>query len=232
MSSKAAEDFLWFSFFGITKSAAEENASDAMSFCIQRAYLDVCRTIRFRYNTQDIEKGVRSNNDCMINYYNKKRALIASISRIIQIAINDYLLCEKTLNKEEFDNWHCGLCNLITNIDLQNGVLKENEVFHYGQAQKWINMSIKYMLVMGLWDDQLNANLSHYHIPLDSYILNAAEDKLGLAKPKKVWSRLDEETYKDYQQRIRGLLICPPIEWEWGTWIEQAKLEKTKPSDD
>lgn len=211
MNKQMSDDFLWFCFFGVTKSEAKKNRNDALKSCIRRAYLDLCRTIQFRYNTQDIEKGIRAENKEMLSYQTKKETLISSIIKIVQSAITKDLLCGKALSEEEFDKWHCDLCKLITNLDSRNIVLKEGKILHYGQAQKLVNMSIKYMLTMGLWDEQLKANYKLYHMPLDSFIFSAVEDKLRIPMCKKEWSRINEKEYKDYQRSIRDKLKSVPI---------------------
>lgn len=174
---------------------------------------------------QDIEKGIRVNNSEIISFDNKKKAFIASITEIVQTAIKNDLLCGKKLTGEAFEKWHCGLCNLIINLDLNNDVLKEGSSLHYGQAQKWVNMTIKYMLVMGLWDDQLNDNLRLYHVPLDSYVFDAAKKELKIDKRINEWSRINEDKYKEYQREIREKVDCP-IKWEWDAWIKQANQKE------
>ncbi|MBO4561989.1 MAG: hypothetical protein J5772_00065 [Clostridia bacterium] len=231
MERRMAEDFLWFSYFGITKSDAESDKNCALNACIQRAYLDLCRTIRYKNNTQSIEKGIRDKNPNMICYSKKKKDFICSINNSIHSAINGELLIGKKLSSEEFERWHYDLCNTITEADHNSEVLKDDSHLQYGQAQKWINMSVKYMLVMGLWDEYLDVNLDLFHVPLDSLVFSAAKISLGIDNKYDSWSRLQEQDYKDYQQKIREKVECP-IKWEWDAWIEQAKREKKEPTND
>lgn len=56
--------------------------------------------------------------------------------------------------------------------------------FTYGQAQKWINMIIKYLYV-------LKANLfegvfDYFHIPFDNYVLEIAKTALNISREQEV----------------------------------------------
>ena len=46
-NDKMKEDFLWYTYFGITKIDAEKDHKKALEKCVYRAYLDMCRTISF-----------------------------------------------------------------------------------------------------------------------------------------------------------------------------------------
>ncbi len=72
--------------------------------------------------------------------------------------INDLL----TKSDIEFENWHEGACNYIKN----NKQCK----FSYGQAQKLVNMSLKYIYCLEDFDTEIN--VTAWHMTLDSYTLN------------------------------------------------------------
>lgn len=72
--------------------------------------------------------------------------------------INDLL----TKSDIDFENWHEGACNYIKN----NKQCK----FSYGQAQKLVNMSLKYIYCLEDFDTEIN--VTAWHMTLDSYTLN------------------------------------------------------------
>ena len=101
---------------------------------------------------------------------------------------------------------------------------------------------------MGLWDDLFKHYLSSIHVPIDSYILDAAggtkgdsicegEDvkHLGIKSKKYFgehsWSKIpdDEEyikKYYQYQDEIRTSTNNNQIEWEHEAWIAESKKNK------
>lgn len=243
MENRMAEDFLWFSYFGITKTDAELNKEDALTACIKRAYLDLCRTLSYRYSTSVIDKNIRSRNFEVaaqyMDYKKGKENLISCICNRLSCGIMELLETDIS-----YDDWYEGLCRFLINVDNNHNILAES--IQYGQAQKWINMSIKYMLVMGFWDYKLASIKSALHIPLDSVIFKAAgtdpDDNdfkfgLGVKQPPAPWSRLNYSQYSDYCKKLIDSihqyypLLCP-IEWESQAWIEMAKLQKSTGESD
>lgn len=79
----------------------------------------------------------------------------------LAIKIND-LLTKSDIEDKEFENWHECACNYIKN----NKQCK----FSYGQAQKLVNMSLKYIYC--LEDFNTKINVTAWHMTLDSYTLN------------------------------------------------------------
>jgi hypothetical protein len=75
--------------------------------------------------------------------------------------------------------------------------------FYVGQAQKWLNMTLKYIYVMG--DERVPSYDRFYgfgHVPIDNVIIGRFQEY----KPRRLgaWSRLnDYEEYLGYQQWIR-----------------------------
>ena len=109
-------------------------------------------------------------------------------------------LLEKYSNYSCFDVWHKELVLSIEEIyvdKLQNG-----------QAEKWINMTIKYLFVLktllgskdkrlsGIKDFLTNTSENDYKIPIDSYVLKGAGIK------NVTWSKLDQEDYSKIQDMM------------------------------
>ena len=246
------QDFLWFSYFGITEQDARSDAAEAMRVCIRRAFRDLSRTLDYTYSESSL-KGM--DKAAAADYRNAKArfkedpetkgGIVDFLAREIE-----RLLEREVASDEQFDTWHDSICGHIihtaSHFKSDRGVpLFRESGFTYGQAQKWVNMTLKNMLIMGVWDD-LEAVAPYMHIPLDSYIFSAAmqaEDRpvydgsavkgLGIERPEAPWSNLDNRNraYSDYQNRVRektrGQRLSP-IEWEGPAWIAQAKAENGK----
>ena len=56
-------DFLWITYFGITKTEAEKNKEKAAFACADRAYRDLCRRIPYFYSSSEIEKNKKEYKD-------------------------------------------------------------------------------------------------------------------------------------------------------------------------
>lgn len=135
----------------------------------------------------------------------------------------------------DFNKWHSETC--LAMISKTQKLLKDEVILSYGQAQKWLNMTLKNMLITGKWEEKFKGVKEFLHCPVDSFIINAAED-LGIAVPKKSgkpsenkpWSKwgLDEnenalanpsEEYIAFQDALRKALgKLSPINWEIAIW--------------
>ena len=147
--------------------------------------------------------------------------------------------------KDDYDDWHKRLCNKIISHYFEFGY----PWFTYGKAQKWINMTMKYiMLYNSEYSEKLKEYIPVFHVPIDRYIapsiakmihylpkdietrqfgiLDASFDS---QKANYCWSKIDD--YDDYlkcQIKLREALDpegLPPLRWEFDEWIK-AKREK------
>lgn len=94
-------------------------------------------------------------------------------------------------------------------------------VMTHGQAQKWINMTTKYLLVLN--DPQVSQLAQYLHVPVDRIVVKQAKADLGVKSPRRRWSKLDAAEYEEYQRHIREALQAEmvglsPIQWEIGAW--------------
>ncbi len=88
-------------------------------------------------------------------------------------------------------------------------------VLALSHAQKWVNMTMKYLCVFK--DEQAIAMLPYLHAPLDNYIFQAAKDLLDLDPPCHAWSKLaNYQDYISYQTTIRERSGKPALIWEFG----------------
>ena len=211
-------EFLKYAYFNITKG---DDMNDILSKCAERAYLDLCRTIRFKTDDGNIKAQYKAT--------------------ICDMLVNEYdILANTVKNSDEkqnaFDRKHKRICEEIIKT------YSEISEFTYGQAQKWLNMMLKYVQ-MTTEDFSLK---SYLHIPVDSYIMQAVGSdnpklkyclklecvpkKNGTVGKSKSWSKWDYEEYIAFQNCIRKAIsesdYASPIEWENEAWIEIAEYRK------
>lgn len=144
------------------------------------------------------------------------------------------------------ETWHKKACDKIRTIFKDMDIITQGLTLTYGQAQKWLNMALKNMWLLGL----IEAGKDKYlHIPIDNYIIKAActcEENpyfLGVefefTKNNKdswsSWNNYDE--YWEFQNKIHDAIYKKefndkeiikfnfPIQWENAAWIEQAMIE-------
>ena len=164
------------------------------------AYLDLCRTIPLNGKNGSV---CRARIDILL----EKRAL-----ELLETCIATQI---------EFDHWHYETC--VEMIDIYKN---EDIAFTFGHAQKWINMTLKYLFIHGTCD--LSEVFAYLHVPIDSYILAAVEKQLHIDRPCSAWSKMnDYSIYLDYQRAIREKLHnqtqpVAPLRWEFSNWLVEA----------
>lgn len=138
-----------------------------VDWAASKAYLDMCRTFRFKNKDDKLHNKIKQS--------------------VINSVINDSKLSnmqiQSSWSKEEYDDWHSKVCNNICS-KYNTGVVLSKEM-SIGQAQKWMNMTIKYLWLAercGLIDDKnivkfIRLNENHFHIPLDSNIIKYVNEK-------------------------------------------------------
>lgn len=244
---KEALAFYLYSYFGILtediKDKKKDTPEDKALKCAQRAYLDLNRTLTFDDKEADYEE-CKTEAEKERKIREAHKTFSDGISEFIFKKVRDMLeSVNKYCTKEDFDKWHCKTLYEIKNKVNDKNVLKED--LSIGQAQKWLNMTIKYMMLLGDWDEKFNKIREFIHVPVDSYIMEAASNMKILLERKngeykkysegssKPWSQWHEEEYKKFQDKLRDKLrakypdICP-IDWEGPAWIEIAEKRKNR----
>ncbi len=164
----------------------------------KRAYRDLCRTLRFRGESGDKYRKV--------------------IDELIEDRIHSFITKGCT-GQEQYDRMHESLCEDIVGYYRTSGV-----EFYIGHAQKWVNMTMKYLYILGGMD--LSGVFNYLHIPLDKYVFSVVQDKLSIPRPCVTWSKInDYALYFEYQQKIRNCLAIPPIRWECSNWLDEASKQ-------
>ena len=203
-------------FFGETPS---------IEVCAEKAYKDLQRNLRGIGKT---------------NIYDEKQAYKKDIIELIKANITELFDMNLNNQKEQkrrqecFDNWHKNVCNQILKRS-QNIEEHLEDAFSYGLAQKWLNMTIKNMLVAETadWTQKLKRIRNLLHVPVDNYVLDAAYKVLGIRDSKEgkyalknPWSKWEYDVYIIFQEKIRNA-ICHredykcPIDWEFDAWINE-----------
>lgn len=165
---------------------------DLIELAMTKAYRDLMRTIR-SFATNVNNNRIKTNARSFIK---------ESINKIIKSNIT---------TQEQFDKLHQEVCeNLIEKF--------EDQYFTIGQAQKWINMTFKYLHLLEYKDI---TNIYEFcHIPIDSYMLNITNYQMS-----KPWSKLnDYDEYLQYQEWFRDKYKNDiPLDVEFYLWLEEAK---------
>jgi len=170
--------------------------------CMRRAYLDMNRTL---HGMSKLGEGHAD--------------WTSSTLRVLRDRLT-MLPGEHAWTQASFDAWHQESVDILKRISSGHGFS-----LSVGQAQKWINMSIKYAIALG--ERRLPGFHRVYdvaHMALDNIVLERLEEgempPLGCA-----WSRLDDYgQYIDCQQWVRDHFqgSCP-LEVEYRLWQGGAR---------
>lgn len=183
---------------------------DKYKAAVFRAYRDFNRTIDFPASIKELAKKEQKVEE-------HRRTVLKS--RIVELMRTEILRLHaiEPIDKESFDLWHKALCNNILSIYNDAGVF----AFSYGQSQKWINMTIKYLYL--LQEDSFEREFPYLHVPIDNYIMDIAQSSFGMVKPKVAWSSWTYRQYIDYQTELQSHIIDEsPLRWEFHSWLTAA----------
>ena len=228
--SRMAE-FLQFGYFGYTSDEIAAMCPYCrIRMCAERAYLDWNRTIEYEKNASEKDKESFKTNGCTI--------LIQGITGILDH--KELYGAWSENNQKEFNDLHSGICKAIENYSNDQMIdsipntylLKQRgeKRFYYGQAQKWLNMTIKYMVLLDI--SNICEIRELLHVPIDRYILRSAAstnqsrykskhsllmaiapkrhtgeekspDRIHFSDDAQPWSQLNQEDYIQLQQDLR-----------------------------
>lgn len=173
--------------------------------CINTAYRDFCRTMH----------GIMGND--------RNEAMRSEASDIIRRMIGKVL--KVSLTQAEFDKLHSSACKAVKKVYSDN-----QTSFFIGQAQKWINMSLKYVYLLYLVDlldinktgiEMLKQNYRHFHLPIDNIVLQHQTVKRLYSEHigNTAWSRIDDyPKYLAFQKNLQEAVEIPLIVFEGQIW--------------
>lgn len=165
-------------------------------------------------------------------------------------------------SQDSFDDWHNKICKKIQTKYFANvQKYEEKEIFTFGNAQKILNMTLKYLYILSSiegvkFDDDLKNLLEkikscagYFHIPIDSYIIDELwSDKPSITLPIKGSQINREHSYKQpssyvvgwstwnekqYNSLIKTIQFDgqSKLDWESEHWIRAAKKRRKKDKD-
>lgn len=166
---------------------------DLVALAITKAYRDLMRTITgFRYNPNRFN--IRSRAEKIIYQF------------VVEITNT------KNLSQDMFDSRHRIVCYQLVDSFA-------DQIFTIGQAQKWINMTFKYLNL--LYYEPIDGVYEFCHVPIDNYILNITHQKIS-----KPWSRLDDyEEYLSFQKWFRKEYHQIPLDEEFELWLKEKEKQ-------
>jgi hypothetical protein len=173
---------------------------DNLRRAIRRAYLDLCRTIHGIKKYPDIKSKAEDS---------------------IRTALDNLRKSGGNFDQNSFDNWHKDTCNSLIDIYKNNGY----EHFCIGQAQKWINMALKYVYIFGEERERYANFYKFCHVPIDNIILEAEEFSGITPNINEAWSRInDYKSYLNFQIAIREKFQgCEPLAVEFWVWQDKNR---------
>ncbi|SFC31104.1 hypothetical protein [Butyrivibrio sp. YAB3001] len=211
--NNTAIDFLTYSYLGVTHDQCDWEMLLANS--IDRACKDA--TNQGAYNTRVKE------------YMRKKSAEQKAESKNELQDIFRELFSDK---KMVYDEWHKKACSRL--LEGFKGL-----PFEYGNAQKWVNMTSKYLyiaysldLLKGHEKDVLEKYMRDFHVPIDSYILEGLKyTDIDCQIESSTWSRWkDSGKYYELQDVLRKRFTRNEgtvLVWENKLWTAVAQYRKT-----
>jgi hypothetical protein len=172
--------------------------------CVNRAYLDFNRTW---HGAQDPAGQRRERREAA------ETAIVEALNAI----------ADRDIDQAAFDEWHRNTRNAVIHA---SDPAERGSGLTLGQAQKWINMSAKY--VVGSRAPGLAGLEVVAHVPIDGILLTALERHCKFAPalkllPAVAWSKLsDEQAYEKFQCEVRRLAApLPPLVLEFRLWFAE-----------
>lgn len=225
-----ALEFLMYSYFGATFKHCKDE--DEIEKCAAaKAYNDA--TMRAALITKD--KTIKDEKGC-------QDAIRFAVKGALVAEIVDLFSSENVLEND----WHEKICKKLVESfnEKYHELFKKiwtdqvcGATFTYGNAQKFVNMYVKYLYILTVLASQYEKNAtakewtgrygwmldrtSEFQVPIDSYILSCIGDK------KMAWSKIQDET--EYEN------LCKKIDFgfddENDKWIEKARDASRKDQD-
>ena len=238
MTKNTAISFMLFSYFGITEEEYDD-VEALLNAAISRAYVDMAgHVLKFHFNSES-------------TLSNRQKKTIRHIYRQSGASI-----LKNGIKKEikEFRSWHYELAKELLGVysnylrDEEEKIITRIE-FSFGMAQKWINMTIKYIYILDTVISDVKNEKSKLRefrekfdnpdIPVDGYIIQGASKEMHMEVPVReknenfLWSKWDWtdeykcQYYEKFQESLK--LKCNNqsiLDFENELWIAMAKIAK------
>lgn len=233
---------------GIECEKEKPTYDEAYRRAFQLAWKDMAtHTIKISDSFKEDEYDRYFNGESELKKENKKR-LKEQLADIIKMKFEELL---KAKDESNFSDCHKKICEYIVEdfpkckIEYQTDKKDKEQkkivsiekiythiddnikTFSYGQAQKLINMLVKYMYVyhkmynFSCYDVSLD-KVDLYHVPIDSYVLRAIGDKRSWSKINeyRIYENLQREISKKANEEHKN-----PFLWELYKWNNKFDID-------
>jgi hypothetical protein len=179
------------------------SSTDRLTGCISRAYRDLNRTL---HGLAKVSEGA--------GLHDQASAVVRSfLTGLVGVR-------GPCLDQPSYDDRHKAACARLCSTYSTWGFTE----FRAGQAQKWLNMGLKYVLVFG--EDRLPGYRSVFelaHIPLDNIILDCLCRRFGCPRLTTPWSRVGYEEYMAVQHWVRNTFPgSAPLAVEFALYLDSG----------
>lgn len=208
------EDSLFPYLFDYENNHNERLPENLILLAIIKAYGDLKRKVPYACNYSDMNR--------------PENAELRAMKDSFKNEIHSYLVEQLA----GFNYQEINITELISEVSNKGdnfpGLFRTNERFTIGLAQKWVNMTLKYLWILGAIDGE------RLHAPIDDSVIAAATLEgnglcLGLEfnyqnNRNDSWISWNDITeYADFQDRIRTVVDnrfhISPIKWENDAWV-------------
>lgn len=204
---KTVFDTLIYFCFGITLN---EEADKIVEIIIKKAYIDA--TNQGAFNTKIPKEDI------------SRKKLVEEIKEeVVEELKKELLRYQNHTDKMDFDEWHNNICKgILSHYDKIN---EDKSLFTYGNAQKLINMSLKYLYMLSRVDnfseiksglcrilEEIRKDEYYLNIPIDSYIIDSLWEKPDIYLP--ILSGDRNKQYSHSYEHVEG----------WSNWTEEMYM--------
>lgn len=223
MSLENSVEFLVFTYFGIDFN---DDFDKILKSAIKVAYNDA--TMQGAYNALEKEN-VES-----IKYNN--------VAQKLESAIKDDLLKD---NSKGYEKWHKYICEELVKCYEKVTSNNKNPAFSYGNAQKWVNMTMKYLYILSEIFHKFNfnkdCNFEDYYdrigklyeelqVPVDSFIIESIWDEKKQIKGIPYYNNKLNKATDSNGNRIPGKYNSEKVvPWSKWTDTEYKKFQEHLP---
>ena len=204
---KTVFDTLIYFCFGFTLN---EEADKIVEIIIKKAYNDA--TNQGAFNTKIPKEDI------------SRKKLVEEIKqKVVEQLKKELLRYQHHTGKEFFDEWHNNICKII--LSFYEEINEDKSLFTYGNAQKIINMSLKYLYMLSKVDnfseiksglrsilEEIRKDEYYLNIPIDSYIIDSLWEKTDIYLP--ILSGDRNKQYSHNYEHVEG----------WSNWTEKMYM--------
>lgn len=143
-----------------------KTVDEAIKNSVKRAYRDLCRTLRG------------------FGAFHNKTEIKSKAEELLCYELHTFL----TDGTSDFCEWHRNLMQRLIKAFC-------NQPFTIGQAQKWINMSFKYLYCFTVYNMPgiIKKQFEQCHTPIDNRVMINAYKMYSVEKLPVKWSKLNDE---------------------------------------